>query len=86
VKSLCLILFLAISATPACSHFSASERQRRAYEKYVRKSSGNRDRQTRLSHRTPKMPKPDTMAPSDPRETTQTTEGPQALSRDLDNQ
>jgi hypothetical protein len=86
LKSLCLILFLAISATPACSRFTASGRQQRAYAKYLRKASVNRDRQARVRHKAPKMPKPDTMAPSEPRETTQMSEGPQAAPRDSGNQ
>ena len=45
MKSLSLILFLAIAATPGCSHFSSSARQQRAYAKYVRKSATVRQKQ-----------------------------------------
>jgi hypothetical protein len=86
MKSLCLILFLALGASPACSRFTASGRQERAYAKYLRKSSGNRERQTRVRHRAPKMPNPDTMAPSEPRERTKTSEGSQPVPSDPDNQ
>jgi hypothetical protein len=44
LKSLCLVLLLAL-LTPGCSRFSKSGRQERAYSKYVRKMSANRDKQ-----------------------------------------
>ena len=87
MKSLCLILFLALSATPACSRFTARARQDRAYTKYVRKSKIERERrQARLHNEKAKMPRPDTVEPSEPLETTQTQEGPQAVPSDQDNQ
>jgi PBP1b-binding outer membrane lipoprotein LpoB len=44
IKSLGLVLLLAL-LTPGCSRFSKSGRQERAYSKYVRKMSANRDKQ-----------------------------------------
>ncbi len=37
MKSLCLILFLALSSIPACSHSSGGGRQDRAYAKHLKK-------------------------------------------------
>jgi hypothetical protein len=44
MKSIYLILLVALSL-PACARFSETARQQRAYEKYVRKSMANRNRQ-----------------------------------------
>jgi hypothetical protein len=45
MKFLCLVLLLAVIA-PGCSIFSSkSDRERRAYSKYVKKQSAGRDRQ-----------------------------------------
>jgi len=44
LKSIGLILLLAL-CLPACSHFSKSARQQRAYEKYVHKSMRARSKQ-----------------------------------------
>jgi len=44
VKLLSLLLFLGLSL-PGCSMFTKSGRQERAYSKYVRKMSANRDKQ-----------------------------------------
>jgi hypothetical protein len=87
VKSLCLIFFLALSATPGCSRFTSSGRQDRAYTKYMRKSMIDREkRQARFRREKAKIPQPDTAAPSEPQVTAQTSEGPQAVPRDPDNQ
>lgn len=43
-KSFTLLLLVAL-ALPACSNFSADQRNQRAYEKYVRKSSAMRKEQ-----------------------------------------
>ena len=85
MKSLCLILFLAISATPACSHFSSSARQQRAYAKYVRKSGIVREKRQK-QFRQEKAKIPPAMAPSEPQVTTETSEGPQAAPSDSNNQ
>jgi hypothetical protein len=87
VKSIYLILFLALSATPACSRFTARERQDRAYAKYIRKSKSDHERrQTQLRHDQAKVPQPDGTMPSEPRETTQTSENQQAIPIDPENQ
>ena len=44
MKSLCLVLILAVSMA-GCSMFSKSGRQDRAYRNYVRKMQTSRDRQ-----------------------------------------
>lgn len=43
MKSLCLILLLALCTTPACSNFTAGGRQERAYAKYQKKLKAPRD-------------------------------------------
>ena len=43
-KPLTVLLLLAL-ALPACSNFSADQRNQRAYEKYIRKSSAMRKEQ-----------------------------------------
>ena len=86
MKSLCLILFLALSVTPACSRFTSKGRQERAYTNYVRKSMIYREkRQAWFRRSKAKVPKPDTM-PLEPRETTQASESPQAIPSDSNNQ
>jgi hypothetical protein len=87
MKSLCLILFLALGSIPACSHSSAGGRQNRTYAKHLKKMRGERDRQrARLAKTKPKLPSPDTMVPSEPQEMTEISEGPQAVPGDLASQ
>lgn len=84
MKSLCLILFLAISATPACSRFSTAGRRERAYAKYVHNTKANHERQqARIRKEKAKIPEPGTEA-AEPREMMQTSasEGPQAVPAD----
>jgi hypothetical protein len=84
MKSLCLILFLAIGAMPACSHFSSSARQQRAYAKYVRKSGMVRvKRQKQFRQEKAKIP---ATAPSEPQITTEVSEAPQTAPSDSNNQ
>jgi hypothetical protein len=85
VKSLSLILFLAIGAMPGCSHFSSSARDQRAYAKYVRKSATVREKQQKhfLQEKSEIPPEP---APSDWQVTAETVEAPQAVSSDSGNQ
>jgi hypothetical protein len=84
IKSLCLILFLAISAMPSCSHFSSSARQQRAYAKYVRKSAiVHQKRQKQFRQDKAKIPP---AAPSEPQVTMEASEGPQAVPSDSNNQ
>jgi hypothetical protein len=80
MKSIGLVLLLALSA-PACSHFSKSARQERAYRSYVRKSAISRThQQARLSHKTTEM------LPPEARETVQTSANPQSISSGQDDQ
>ena len=84
MKSLCLILFLAIGATPGCSHFSSSARQQRAYAKYVQKSANVREkRQKQFRREKAKIP---ASAPSEPQITTEVSEAPQIGPSDSNNQ
>jgi len=86
MKSLCLILLLALATSPACSRFTASGRRERAYANYIHKSQTDQARrQAKFRKEKAKMPR---QAPesSEPRETTQTSEGPQAAPRDSGNQ
>jgi uncharacterized protein YceK len=56
MKSLCLVLLLALGM-PGCSTFSKSSRQQRAYNKYIQKmSSGRRRQQTKAIKQRSKMP------------------------------
>jgi hypothetical protein len=57
MKSLCLILLVALSL-PACARFSETARRERAYEKYVHKSMAMRNRQmAHLPHnKNPEVP------------------------------
>jgi hypothetical protein len=85
MKSFCLILFLAVSATPACSRFTASGRQDRAYAAHFKKIRVDRERRlARLRQDVAKMPAPQAPVPSEPRE--MISEGPQAVPRDSENQ
>jgi hypothetical protein len=104
VKSLYLILFLALGTLPACSHSKSNGLQSRsyakfikasrsnggqskAYAKYIKKSSDDREkRRAQLAKQKAKLPSPDTMTPSEPRETTEISEAPQAVPSDSGNQ
>lgn len=116
MKSLCLILLLAVMTTPACSRFTAGGRQERAYAKYQKKLQGNRERHTsklsryftaggrqerayakyrkklRVSRerRLAKLhrggsakPPPEVLTSTEPQETTEMSESPQAVPSDL---
>ena len=76
MKSLCLVLLLALSA-PGCSMFSKSSREARAYSKYVKKQSAVRDRQrSRIIRQRAEMPSLRTQpTPGPVQESVQTSEG-----------
>jgi hypothetical protein len=108
VKLHYLLLCLALSALPACSHShpKTTGLQSRSYAKYIKASKGNggyskayakyvqksvkerEKRRSALAKQRGKLPSPDTMTPSEPREETQISapEGPQAVPRDSGNQ
>jgi hypothetical protein len=88
MKSLSLLLLiLVVSISPACSRFSASGRQERAYAKYIKKSKSDRERrQAQFRKEKAKIPKPGETESSEPREMTQTSEGPQAVPSDAASQ
>lgn len=97
MKSLCLILFLALSSIPACSHSSGGARMDRTYAKHLKKVRVDRTyarhlkkmrverdrRRAQWSKAAPKLPPPDAMVPSEPQEMVEISEGPQAVPRDL---
>jgi hypothetical protein len=61
--------------------------QSKAYAKYVQKSRADREkRQVQLAKQRAKLPSPDTMTPSEPQESTEISDGPQAIPRDSGNQ
>ena len=73
-------LVLCAFGLSGCSSFSKTGRQQRAYEKYVRKSSVTRVKQSKKFHSDkPQMPSTP-MEPSAPVENTET--GPQAVPAD----
>lgn len=73
IKWLLPLLFLGLSL-PGCSRFSKSGRQERAYSKYVRKMSANRDKQQlREIRQRAEMPKL-RPTPSEPVENIQVSE------------
>ena len=77
LKSIGLIILLAL-CLPACSHFSKSARQQRAYEKYVHKSMKMRSKQkAKIAKHQAEIPYNE----SGPVRTEMTTvdEGPQAV-------
>ena len=49
MKSLCLILFLAVSM-PGCSMFKKEGQQDRTYTRYLKKMQKNRDRERKRSN------------------------------------
>ena len=75
-----LAVLLATGLT-GCSSFSKSERQQRAYQKYVQKQSGARVKQQSLFRKSgkPQMP---AQSVSEPEESTST--GPEAVSDSSD--
>ena len=79
MKSLCLVLLLALSTTPACSHFSAPKRRERAYASYMKKMRSDRDRRLARLRRSEATSLPQTPPVLEPRDTTQMSEAPQAV-------
>ncbi len=63
MKSLCLVLLLALSM-PSCSRFSKSGRTERAYSKYIKQSKAAREKENqRVVKQRNKIPKRDTPPP-----------------------
>jgi hypothetical protein len=82
MKSLCLILILAISATTGCSNSHSASRQERAYAKYVKKSKIDREkRQAAFRKEKAKIPEPgtETFPQQEMTQASQASEGPQAI-------
>jgi hypothetical protein len=88
MKSLCFALLLALSATPACSHYSTPKRQERAYARYIKKLRAQRDRRlARLHHDEAKhKAQAPVLSEPEPRETTQVSEAPATVPSDSGNQ
>jgi hypothetical protein len=57
MRSLCLILFLALS-TPGCSHFSQSSRAERAYNKHLKQAKAAREKRQKqlIRHQRAELP------------------------------
>jgi uncharacterized lipoprotein len=57
MRSLCLILLLALS-TPGCSHFSQSSRAERDYNKYLKRAKVAREKQQKqvIRHQRAELP------------------------------
>jgi uncharacterized protein YceK len=74
MKSICLVLLLALSSS-GCSTFSKSARDQRAYRKYVRQSQAARDkrRKTVIEHQRAEMPSLRNMPPPSEPQTTVST-------------
>lgn len=70
------IILLGCFLLPSCAHFTQNGRQQLAYAKYVKKMSHNRVRQQTKFKKT-RMPR--TPGPSEPKEITGTSEGPQSV-------
>ena len=80
MKSLSLVLLLALCSAPACSHFTARGRMDRAYARQMKHVRVARERRmSRMRHELAKMPKPQQMPLSEPQISTQTSEGPQSV-------
>jgi hypothetical protein len=74
MKSICLVLLLALSST-GCSTFSKSARDQRAYRKYVRQSQAARDKRRKsvIEHQRAEMPSLRNMPPPSEPQTTVST-------------
>ena len=84
MKSFFLLLFFAF-AISGCSSFSKTGRQQAAYEKYVRKSSTARMKQrSKLPGHATEMKS--LTQPSPPKESSETSEEPEAVPRGPGNQ
>jgi hypothetical protein len=82
-RSISFFLVLACACT-SCSSFSKASRHQRAYEKYVRNSSRNREKQrSHFRSKNPPMPTSTTPSSTMPTEPLQSTEtSPQAVPTD----
>jgi hypothetical protein len=76
VRTTGVVLFVSI-ALPGCSMLTARGRQERAYERYVQKCSHQRDRLRAKMMKAPRIP---SLAPSEPKETTELGDSPQSVS------
>ena len=75
MKSLCLILFLAVSI-PGCSMFKKEGRQDRTYTKYLKKMKAQRERDRKRSNEIRQRAEMPTLRSSPPPEiNVQTSEG-----------
>lgn len=80
-RAAAIILLLAfLLPAGGCSHFSQTNRQQRAYEKYIRKSSVARNQQRSLFKNSTKSAMPSQPIPTETVETTETEQSPQAMS------
>jgi len=75
-KRAALILLVCL-VLPACSHFSQQARDQRAYERYVRRTSGIH---LKRQAKTKRARMPATPPPSAPQVTTEVSDSPQSAS------
>ena len=73
MKSLCLVLLLALSM-PACSMFDKGDGQSRAYRKYLKKMKVAREKQRQQIRQRAEMPTLRAQQPSPPEVSVQTSE------------
>ncbi len=75
MKSLCLVLFLAVSM-PGCSMFKKEGQQDRTYTKYLKKMKANRERERKRSNEIRQRAEMPTLRSTPPPEVNiQTSEG-----------
>jgi uncharacterized protein YceK len=74
MKTICLLLLLALGST-GCSSFSKSARDQRAYRKYVKNATAARDKRRKqvIAHQRAEMPALRTPPPSEPQTTVSTS-------------
>jgi uncharacterized protein YceK len=74
MKTICLVLLLALSST-GCSTFSKSARDQRAYRKYVQQNQAARDKRRKavIEHQRAEMPSLRNMPPPSEPQTTIST-------------
>ncbi len=72
------LCFLLLAALSGCSMLTKEGRQQRSYEHYVRKSSSTRVKQA-VKFRMSKSDMPLRQVPSEPKITTNVSEGPQSV-------
>jgi hypothetical protein len=80
IISLTAVVLIVLTALPGCSMLTAQGRRERAYERYVRKCSHQRDRlQAKMLKTQQQIP---TLPPSEPKVTTMVGGSPESVTSD----